>query len=119
MKRLLMVAVVMFIGCAAVPVNKSCPPENSIFMAPSGPAEMPKGFFDKGEGEAWMHTEDFKKLMETQRGYQWVKNEPTTMGARFLDWLCYRLALFITALSKKDERTDNKTEGEASRLRRD
>jgi len=59
---------ILIAGCATVPRCPPCPPENTIFMTPSGPAEMPKGFFDTGEGQNWMHTDDYKNHQRNQKG---------------------------------------------------
>jgi len=55
----------LFVGCATVP---KCPPENTIFMTPCGPMEMPKGFFDTEEGQEWMHSDDYKNAIKKQGG---------------------------------------------------
>jgi len=62
------VLAMMLAGCVTVPKCPPCPPENTLFMTPSGPAEMRKGFFDQGEGEDWMHTEDYKNAIEKRDG---------------------------------------------------
>ena len=73
MKKLIFAAIalvlILIAGCAAVPKCPPCPPENTVFMTPAGPAEMPKGFFNHGEGENWMHTDDYKNAMEKRSGF--------------------------------------------------
>jgi len=63
---------ILTIGCATIPKCPPCPPENTIFITPDGLVEMPKGFFDTGEGRNWMHTDDYKKqrrdTIEKQEG---------------------------------------------------
>ena len=70
-KYLIIVSLILILaltGCATVPKCPACPPENTVFMAPSGPVEMPKGFFDTEEGKNWMHADDYKDAMEKRGG---------------------------------------------------
>ena len=73
MKKLIFAAIALILiliaGCAAVPKRPSCPPEDTLFMTPIGPLQMPKGFFDKGEGENWMHTNDYNTMQKKQQGF--------------------------------------------------
>lgn len=59
---------ILLAGCATVPKCPACPPENTLFMTPSGPAKMPKGFFDTEEGRNWMHTDDYRDAMKKRGG---------------------------------------------------
>jgi len=60
----------MLAGCATVPKCPPCPPENTLFMTQDGLVEMPKGFFDTGKGQKWMHTDDFEKQRRDAREKQ-------------------------------------------------
>ena len=62
------VLALMLAGCVTVPKCPPCPPENTLFMTPSGPMEMRKGFFDTGEGEFWIHTDDLREREQKQQG---------------------------------------------------
>jgi len=69
MKPMIIVLLVLILaGCATVPKCPPCPPENTIFMTPIGPMEMPKGFFDTGEGQEWMHADDLKSRQQKEKG---------------------------------------------------
>ena len=59
-----LILALLLAGCATVSKCPPCPAENTVFMAPSGPVEMPKGFFDTKEGENWMHTDDYEKKLK-------------------------------------------------------
>ena len=63
------VLMLIFNGCATIPKQQSCPAENTVFQTPGGLAEMPKGFFDQGEGENWMHTDDIRAQERKQQGF--------------------------------------------------
>jgi len=70
MKRLFLVAIALVLaGCVTVPKCPPCPAEDTVFMAPSGLVEMKKGFFDSGEGEFWMHTDDLREIEKKQKGF--------------------------------------------------
>jgi len=62
------VLALMLAGCATVPKCPPCPPENTLFITPGGPMEMPKGFFDQEEGKYWMHTDDYNRAVEKRGG---------------------------------------------------
>uniref|UniRef100_A0A6M3IGQ1 Lipoprotein n=1 Tax=viral metagenome TaxID=1070528 RepID=A0A6M3IGQ1_9ZZZZ len=60
-KFFILIIIFILFGCTTVPKYPSCPSEDTLFMTPIGPMQMPKGFFDTGENQNWMHTDDFKK----------------------------------------------------------
>ena len=64
-----LILILLLAGCATVPKCPPCPPEDTLFMTPIGPIQMPKGFFNAGEGQNWMHTEDFKEQQKRDRGF--------------------------------------------------
>ena len=66
---LLAISLALIVGCAAVPKCPPCPAEDTVFMTPWGLAEMKKGFFDTGEGEFWMHTDDLREQEKKQQGF--------------------------------------------------
>ena len=68
MKNLIVLLILILIlalsGCETVPKCPVCPPAAMIFMTPNGPVGMPKGFFDAGEGDTWMRSDDFEKMVK-------------------------------------------------------
>lgn len=66
---LIVLAIALFAGCAAQPICKQCPAENSVFVVGQGHLiKSPKGFFaEEKRGTAWMTEEEFKRNVQENR----------------------------------------------------